>query len=176
VDVRRPHPHRVMRAAASRRIVDAMTTPTDPPHLPPADGARGAAAQPTEPRRRPLVWIAVCTVLALAVVGVTIWALSLQSDLDDQRHQTAEAQQQADTASAEVDQITQDVNDALDQAGQAGAAAKEDLQGALADLKDRLGALGDESKPPAEGSGSAEETAPITATATAVENTTPDGR
>jgi ElaB/YqjD/DUF883 family membrane-anchored ribosome-binding protein len=114
--------------------------------------------------------------LALAVVGVTIWALSLQSDLDDQRDRTAEAQQQADKASAEVDQITQDVNDALDQAGQAGAAAKEDLQGALADLKDRLGALGDESKPPAEGSGSAEETAPITATATAVENTTPDGR
>ena len=121
--------------------------------------------------------------LALVVVGVIIWALSLQSDLDHQRDQTAAAQQQAAKASSEVDQLTQDVNDALDQAGQAGAAAKEQLQGSLADLKDRLGALKEETKPPAGGSGAPEATAtPSTApaaattTATPAENATPDGR
>jgi hypothetical protein len=122
------------------------------------------------------VWIVACAVLALVAVGVTIWALNLNSDLNDQRDQTAAAQQQADKASSDVDQLTQDVNDALDQAGQAGAEAKDKLQGALADLKDRLGALAEDSKPPAEGSGTPEAAVTPTATATAVENATPDGK
>jgi ElaB/YqjD/DUF883 family membrane-anchored ribosome-binding protein len=143
-----------------------------------APGGLPAPDQATEPKRRPWAWIAVCGVLALAVVGLTIWALSLNSDLDHQRDQTAAAQQQAEQAgnqadqlSSQVDQLTQDVNNAIDEAGQA-------AQGALADLKAKLSALAGQSKPPAGGSGSSEPTATPTAataaaTATAVENATP---
>ena len=189
-----------------------MASPSDPPPGPSADGPPALPTEPTrtessrapspppsaagavppdphaapgqrsEPRRRPWAWIAVCGVLALVVVGVIIWALSLRCDLDHQKDQTAAAQQQAAKASSEVDQLTQDVNNAIDQAGQAGAAAKDQLQGALADLKDRLGALKDETKPPAGGSGAPEATATpsaapaaATTTATPAENATPDG-
>lgn len=172
-----------------------MTTPFDPTPGPAAEGAPPEPPRtelPPDPvdapdqtagrRRRPWGWIAVCGVLALVAVGVTIWALSLNSDLNHQRDQTAAAQQQAEQASSQadqissqVDQLTQDINDALDQAGQAGAAAKDQLQGALADLKDRLSALADEAKPPAAGSGSPAAAATPTATATPVENATPGG-
>jgi hypothetical protein len=54
-----------------------------------------APDQATESRRRPWGWIALCGVLALAVVGVTLWALSLNSELDDQRKEAAAAQQLA---------------------------------------------------------------------------------
>src|SRR4051794_6845342 len=153
-----------------------MTGPSDPTL---ADGLpRDPYATPEQPggsRHRPWAWIAACIVLGLVALGVTIWALNLNSDLDHQRDQTAAAQQQADKASSDVDQLTQDVNDALDQAGQAGAAAKDKLQGALADLKERLGALEGESKPPAGGAGESVTTLPAP-TATVVENATPDGR
>ncbi|MDA0163269.1 hypothetical protein OM076_23545 [Solirubrobacter ginsenosidimutans] len=182
-----------------------MSAPTDPTPGPSTNGAPTTPAQPTgretfrggasvppdplaapdqppEPRHRPWAWIAVCAVLAIAVLGVTIWAFSLQSDLDSQRDQTAAAQQQADQASSEVDQLTQDVNDALDQAGAAGAALKEQLQGAFADLKDRLNALKGDAEPPAEGSQSPAASATPTAsaaiptpTATPAESATPDG-
>src|SRR3954454_1844004 len=130
-----------MRAGAPPRKLDGMTATTDP--------TPASVGQPTEPRRRPWAWIAVCAVLAIVIVGVTIWALGLQSDLDHQRDQTAAAQQQADKAASEVDQLSQDVDDAIDQAGQSGAAAKEKLQGALADLKARLDGLAGETTPPA---------------------------
>src|SRR5690242_19890813 len=115
-----------------------MTTPSDPATdgapAPPATTPRDPVAGPdraAETRRRPWAWIAACAVLALALVGATIWALSVQSDLNDQRDQTTAAQQQADKLSSQMDQLTKDVNDALAQAGQAGAAARESLQGAL---------------------------------------------
>jgi hypothetical protein len=133
-----------------------MTSPIDP---------LAAPDEPTGSRHRPWAWIAVCSVLALGLVGVTIWAIGLESDLDHQRDQTAAAQQQAEHASSAIDQLSQDVNDALDQAGQAGAAAKDKIQGELADLEDNA--------PPA---ATAEPAAPPAApAATAVENSTPDG-
>ena len=76
--------------------------------------------------------------LVLVAGGLAIWALGLQGDLDDQRDQTAQAQQQAEQAgkdvealAGEVDEISQAVSDIGDQLSQAGADAKENAQQAL---------------------------------------------
>jgi hypothetical protein len=159
-----------------------MGTPPDPGPGRPADeppppDTLVPAEQPTGRRHRPWVWIAVCAVLAFGVVGLAIWALSLRSDLDSQQDQTAAAQQQAAKASSEVDQLTEDVNAAVDQASQADAAASEEAQGALTDLKARLGELEREAKSADEGSASAKATATATATSTpasAAKSATPE--
>ena len=89
--------------------------------------ADASAAQPHR-RHRPWGWIAACVALVVVAGGLMIWALGLQSDLDDQENQTAQAQQQAAQASkdvealsGEIDQISQSVSDAGDQLSQAGA-------------------------------------------------------
>jgi ABC-type transporter Mla subunit MlaD len=83
--------------------------------------------------------------LVLIAGGVTIWALGLRSDLDDQRDQTAQAQHQADAASQEVeslsgqiDQISQSVNDAGEQLAQAGTDAQQNAQSTLDGLGAKL--------------------------------------
>ena len=83
--------------------------------------------------------------LLLVAGGLAIWALGLQGDLDDQRDQTAQAQQQAEQAgkdvealAGEVDQISQSVSDAGDQLSQTGADAEKNAQEAL----DGLGTQG----------------------------------
>lgn len=63
-----------------------MSTQTDdqsPESRKPSDAAptEGDAAPPSH--GRPTVWIVLCAVLALAVVGLGIWALTAQSDADD---------------------------------------------------------------------------------------------
>jgi peptidoglycan hydrolase CwlO-like protein len=57
--------------------------------------------------------------LVIIAGGLAIWALGLQSDLDDQRDQTSEAQAQAEQAgnevealSGQIDEIGQAVTDA----------------------------------------------------------------
>ena len=89
-----------------------------------------------------------CVLLLLVAGGLAIWALGLQADLDDQRDQTAQAQQEADQAgkdvealAGEVDQISQSVSDAGDQLSQAGADAEENAQQALDGLGTRVESL-----------------------------------
>ena len=160
-----------------------MSTPSDGA---PESGAANASAtdpdRPDAPSRPPWVWIAVCGVLAVAVVGLTIWALNSQSDLDQQRDATAQAQQEADLANQQADELSSQV----DQIAQGGADAKQKFQSALAELKGKLSSLADKLKPPEGGSGTpdAGATPPATATATSavatptasatpVENATP---
>ena len=71
-------------------------------------GAGGPAAQPAPQHHRPWGWIAVCVLLVLIAGGLAIWALGLQSDLDTQRDQTAQAQAQAEQANKEVDALGPD--------------------------------------------------------------------
>ena len=84
-----------------------MSTPSDGA---PESGAANASAtdpdRPDAPSRPPWVWIGVCGVLAVAVVGLTIWALNSQSDLDQQRDATAQAQQEADLANQQADELS----------------------------------------------------------------------
>jgi len=110
-----------------------MATSPEQAAVPPGEAVAGPP-----PRHRPWGWIVACVLLLLVAVGLAIWALSLNSDLDTQRAQTAKAQQQAEQAgkdvealSAEVDQIGQSVSDAGDQLSQAGADAQQNAQQTL---------------------------------------------
>ena len=110
-------------------------------------GTRGATAPPPG-HHRPWGWIAACVLLLLVAGGLAIWALGLQGDLDDQRDQTAQAQQEADQASkdvealaGQVDEISQSVSDAGDQLSQAGADAENNAQQALDGLGTKVESL-----------------------------------
>ncbi|MEA2176712.1 MAG: hypothetical protein QOG77_9 [Solirubrobacteraceae bacterium] len=108
-------------------------------------GAGDPASQPPPQHHRPWGWIVGCVLLLLVAGGLAIWALGLQSDLDDQRDQTAQAQQQAeeagkdvDSLSGQVDQISQSVDDAGQQLSQAGADAQQNAQATLEGLQTKL--------------------------------------
>ena len=55
-----------------------------------------------EQRTRPWGWIAACVVLVIVAGGLAIWALGTQSSLDDQKDQTAQAQQEAQQANDQI--------------------------------------------------------------------------
>ena len=61
-------------------------------------------------KKPPWIWIAVCSVLLVAVVGLGVWALSLQSDLDDAN---AQATQTSEQVASESDELSAQI-DALD--------------------------------------------------------------
>ena len=116
--------------------------------------------------RRPWGWIAVCVLLLLVAGGFAVWALGLQSDLDDQKIQTAQAHQEAEQAndavsalSAQVDDISQAISDAGDQLAQSGDGARENVQQALDGLKSKLAALKDKLEQGSGDGGASEATA-----------------
>ena len=127
-----------------------------------------APASPPPQHHRPWGWIAVCVLLVLVAGGLAIWALGLQSDLDDQRDQTAQAQQQAEQASNEVeslsgqiDEISQTVSDAGAQLSQAGADAQQTAQTTLDGLGAKLESVKSQVQKAVEAArGSAEDTGP----------------
>ena len=155
-----------------------MSTPYDPsrsqqpPAGPGADGTAvapqsGPPPTPSAPgkRHRPWGWIAACVVLLLVAGGFAIWAIGLQSDLDDQRDQTAQAQQEAEQAndavgalSAQLDDISQGLDDASDQIAQAGDDAQQGAEDAVDGVKSKLAALKDQIAQAGEGAGNAEAT------------------
>ena len=66
--------------------------------------------------------------LLVVVAGVlAIWALGLQSDLDDQRDQTAQAQAQAEQASKEVDSLSGQIDQISQSVSDAGAELSQTL-------------------------------------------------
>jgi peptidoglycan hydrolase CwlO-like protein len=130
-------------------------------------GAPGGT--PTTPPRhhRPWGWIAACGVLVLVAGGLAIWALGLQSDLDNQRDQTAQAQQQVEQAGAdvkalegEVEQISQSVSDAGDQLSQSGADAKKNAQQTVDGLSDKLESLNGQVQKAVEDAAESQDSAP----------------
>jgi flagellar basal body-associated protein FliL len=129
-------------------------------------GTGGPAEQPPPRHHRPWGWISVCVLLVLVAGGLAIWALGLQSDLDDQRDQTAQAQQQAEQASkqveslsGEIDQISQSVTDAGQQLSQVGSDAQENAQTTLDGLATKLESVKGEAAKAAEELGGSEEDA-----------------
>ena len=117
---------------------------TSSPDSPPDASTRVPAPAPPA-RHRPWGWIAACVLLVIAAGGLAIWAFGLQSDLDDQRAETVQAQQQAqqaseqvDSLSGQVDEISQTVDETSDQLAQSGADARQTAQEALDGLKSKL--------------------------------------
>ena len=133
-----------------------MTTVPDSP--PPGPGED--RTPPAPEHHRPWGWIIACVLLVLVAGGLAIWALGLQGDLDDQRDQTAAAQQQADQAneqldsvSGQLDDLSQTVSDAIDQISQAGGEAQDNAESALDGLQDDLASIKDRFEQAAGGSG-----------------------
>jgi uncharacterized protein HemX len=138
------HPLRVMPTDTVRSNAGGMASSPDQG---PGDPG-GSAAPPPARHGRPWGWITVCVLLVLVAGGLAIWALSLNSDLSDQRDQTAQAQQEAEQASKEVetlsgqvDQLTQSVKDAGDQLSQAGADAQKNAEQTLSGVQNKLDSM-----------------------------------
>jgi len=63
--------------------VSTQTDDQSPESRKPSDAAPTEGDAAPSSHGRPTVWIVLCAVLALAVVGLGIWALTAQSDADD---------------------------------------------------------------------------------------------
>src|SRR4051812_49621023 len=81
------------------------TPPPEPPAAPPPDGA-GTPPAGEQPKKHHNVWLWASIALAIAVVGLLVWGLNKQSDLnaanDHPRQAEAQANQQQDSSSAIV--------------------------------------------------------------------------
>ena len=70
------------------------------------------AATPPQPgKRHPWHWIVPCVLLLLIAVGLAVWALSLQNDLDDERAHSAQVEQQAQATQDDVEAVSDQVDD-----------------------------------------------------------------
>jgi len=81
----------------------------------------------------------------LVAGGLAVWALGLNSDLSDEKDQTAQAEQQAQQAtdevenlSGQVDDISQSVDQASEDLSQAGQDAQNNAQQTLDGLEVKL--------------------------------------
>ena len=91
--------------------------------------------------------------LVIVAGGLAIWALGAQSDLDDQKSQTAQAQQEAQSANDQLgamedqlDDVSQAVDDAGDDLGRpatrratASTPRSDGIKAKLAALKEQIG-------------------------------------
>lgn len=76
-------------------VVSGAPTPGGPGDVPPP-GTTDPTAE--DDGKKPWAWITIAGLLAIAAIGLGIWALGLSSDLDDQKDKTAQAQKEADAA------------------------------------------------------------------------------
>ena len=130
----------------------------------PPPGAGYDRTPPAPEHHRPWGWIIACVLLVVVAGGLAVWAFSVQGDLDDQRDQTAAAQQQADQAneqldslSGQLDDLSQTISDAIDQISQAGGDAQDNAQEALDGLQDDLASVKDRFEQAAGESGAAQD-------------------
>jgi chromosome segregation ATPase len=91
-------------------------------------------------RRNPWIWIS--ALLALVAVGLLVWALSLQSDLDDTEKQVADLQAQIEGGSSKAEDVAaaakslaDDVRSAVGGAGEDLEATKERIEAAAGDAQ-----------------------------------------
>ena len=91
------------------------------------DPARPEQPEPPEKKHRSR-WIWVSALLGLAVVGLLVWALSLQSDLDDANAKNEQAQQTGSSIASAAKSAYEDLTQQL-------GATNEDLQQTEQDLQ-----------------------------------------
>jgi hypothetical protein len=109
-------------AADAQQTVAAPAPAGDSPPM--TGGSPPAPADPAPPthRKRPWGWMAVAGLLAVCVIGLGIYALNLNSDIDDADAQITSQQEQ------------------IDQAQETGVDIVASAQAAYEDLSDQLGA------------------------------------
>jgi hypothetical protein len=83
-----------------------------------------AAPEPAPPKKHRNPWIWISAVLGIAAIGLLVWALTVQNDLDD--------------TNAELDQVQAQVQENAESGSDFAAAAKA----AYDDLSNRIGAAG----------------------------------
>ena len=120
-----------------------MSTQTDdqsPESRKPSDAAPTEGDAVPSSHRRPTMWIVLCAVLALAVVGLGIWALTAQSDADDAQAKLGKATAAAAAGSGGESQAATPT--ATPQPAQPAATATPDAatQQAIDELATTLGA------------------------------------
>ena len=120
-----PEHDRGAASASESADVGRSTQPTATGGASPAPGEAGTGSS----HKRPWGWIAVAGVLAAGIVGVGIYAINLNSDLDDANAKVASQQRQIASQQKELD-------DAQSTGADVVAAAKT----AYADLSSKLGA------------------------------------
>jgi Skp family chaperone for outer membrane proteins len=126
-------------------------TPPESDGAPTETPAPGQAGQPPEAdaRRRPTGWIVLAGVLALAVVGLAIWAFSAQSDADDAQAtldaqtSTTETTPQPTEADAEAQQEFEQVQEDLGATTESLDQIEQDLDQAAAKVDEAEQAQGE---------------------------------
>jgi hypothetical protein len=126
------------------------TDPARPGQLQPPDSA-GPPESPEPPKQHRSRWFWVSALLGLAVVGLLVWALSLQSDLDESNAKNEQAQ---DTGSA----IATAATDAYESLASELGATNEDLADTEQQLDDAQQAAEDAEKQAEEAKKKAEST------------------
>jgi len=120
--------------------VSTQTDDQSPESRKPSDAAPTEGDAAPSSHGRPTVWIVLCAVLALAVVGLGIWALTAQSDADDAQAKLGKATAAAAAGSGGESQAATPT--ATPQPAQPAATATPDAatQQAIDELATTLGA------------------------------------
>jgi len=120
--------------------VSTQTDDQSPESRKPSDAAPTEGEAAPSSHGRPTVWIVLCAVLALAVVGLGIWALTAQSDADDAQAKLGKATAAAAAGSGGASQAATPT--ATAQPAQPAATATPDAatQQAIDELATTLGA------------------------------------
>lgn len=100
---------------------------------PPPDGEVPVEPPPTDHRRNPWLWISVA--LAVIAVGLLVWGLKTQSDLDDANQQVKDLQSQITKGKTAGGAAAVSFKAAYDDLEKQLGAASADLAGAQQDLK-----------------------------------------
>jgi hypothetical protein len=124
--------------------MSAPQPPTDPD--PRRDTAAAVAqppsdsppAQPQAPRKRPWGWIAVAGLLAAGIVGLGIYTVNLNSDLDDANAKIASQQKQIDQAQGTGASVVAAAKSAYDELSAQLGAVQEDASQAVDQAADQL--------------------------------------
>ncbi len=118
-------------------------TPQEPdPQQTPAPGGAstgspdGASEREEEQRGRPWGWITVAGILGAAALGLGIWAIQLNSDLDDANTTVATQEQQITEAQESGGDLVQSAKRAFDDLGNELGATRADLKSTQAELDD----------------------------------------
>ena len=114
----------------------------------PRDEVSAAAgrADPPDPQRRHSRWMWVSALLAIVAVGLTVWALTLRSDVDSTQQELdtttqelASAKQELDTTKQQLTTAEQEVTDAPVLPAQAHRSRPGDRKGALRRVRRAVG-------------------------------------
>jgi len=122
---------------ATARPPGETTPPDEPPSAAapasaPPDPAGGPPAAP--PRKHRNVWLWTSLALAIAVVGLLVWGLNKQSDLDNANDDVAQLQSQADQQKDSGSAIVAATKSAYDDLKQQLGATNDDLEQTQSDL------------------------------------------